>query len=85
MSSLGLAGGVPDERWMRAAELVVTTAADYGFGAAEIVVDEPGQHEIVLRGERGSQLRFSTLTNATIALETGCHLPVATAAGGRAD
>ena len=67
------------------AELVVTTAADDGFGSAETVVDEPGQHEIVLRGERGSRLRFSTLTNATVAMETGCHLPAAIAAGGRAD
>ena len=44
VSSLGLADGVPDERWTRAAELVVTTAADYGFGAVETVVDAPGQH-----------------------------------------
>ena len=85
VSSLGLAGGVPDEGWPRAAELVVTTAADYGFGSAETVVDEPGQHEIVLRGERGSRLRFSTLTNATVAMETGCHLPAAIAADVRAD
>ena len=52
---------------------------------ADTVVDEPGQHEIVLRGERGSRLRFSTLTNATVAMETGCHLPAAITAGGRAD
>ncbi|MEX2290685.1 MAG: LppA family lipoprotein [Mycobacteriales bacterium] len=53
---------------------------DSGFGAAETVVDQPGQHEIVLQGERGSRLRFGTLSNASLALETGCHLPAAVAA-----
>ena len=80
VESLGLEGGVLDEQWTRAAELVETTARGYGFGAAETVVDQPGQHEVVLRGERGSLLRFGTLMNATLALETGCHLPAAVAA-----
>jgi hypothetical protein len=31
----------------------------------------------VLRGERGALLRFGTLEHATLALETGCHLPAA--------
>ena len=79
VASLGLEGGVPDAQWTRAAELVAATGADFGFGPAEVVVDQPGQHEIVLLGERGSRLRFSSLTNASLALETGCHLPAAVA------
>ena len=80
VASLGLEGGVPDEQWARAAEAVEATAGDYGFGAAETVVDKPGQHEIVLLGEHGSRLRFGTLMNASLALETGCHLPAGVAA-----
>lgn len=76
VASLGLEGGVPDEQWTRAAELVEAMASDFGFGAAETVVDQPGQHEFVLLGERGSRLRFGTLMNASLAVETGCHLPV---------
>ena len=75
LPTLLLTGGVSDEQWPRAAEVVQDVAAGYGFGAADVVVDAPRQHEIVLRGERGSLLRFGTLANATLALETGCHLP----------
>lgn len=77
LASLLLEGGVPDEVWPRAAELVQQTAAQYGFTAADVVVDRPGEHEIVLRGEWESLLRFGTLANATLRLVTGCHLPAA--------
>jgi hypothetical protein len=75
LPGLFLEGGVPDAVWPRAVEAVQTAAAEYGFGAAEVVVDDPGEHEVVLRGERGALLRFGTLANATLQLETGCHLP----------
>lgn len=77
LSTLLLTGGVPDARWQAAADLVAAVAAAHGFGAVDVVVDRPGEHEIVLRGEHGSLLRFGTLQNATLALATGCHLPAA--------
>lgn len=75
LPTLLLEGGVPDGSWARAVQVVSTVVGDEGFGAPEVVVDEPGQHEVVLRGERGSLLRFGTMQNATLHLETGCHLP----------
>lgn len=81
LSTLVLAGGVPDARWPEAVGVVTRLAGASGFGAAETVVDKPGEHEVVLRGERGSLLRFGTTKNATLALETGCHLPAAAHAG----
>lgn len=75
LPTLLLEGGVPDGSWARAVQVVSTVVGDEGFGAPEVVVDEPGQHEVVLRGERGSLLRFGTMKNATLHLETGCHLP----------
>lgn len=77
LPTLLLTGGVPDAQWLTASDLVEQAAGEHGFGAAEVVVDAPGEHEIVLRGERGSLLRFGTLANATLAIETGCHLPEA--------
>lgn len=77
LPSLLLTGGVPDAQWPQAADLVSQVAGEHGFGSVDVVVDAPGEHEIVLRGERGSLLRFGTLANATLALETGCHLPEA--------
>jgi hypothetical protein len=75
LPGLFLEGGVPDAVWLRAVDAVVAAAEGYGFGPAEVVVDDPGEHEVVLRGERGALLRFGTLENATLQLETGCHLP----------
>jgi hypothetical protein len=71
---------VPDAQWDRAAVLTEQVLRDFGFGAAETVVDNPGEHEVVLRGQLGALVRFGTLANATLALETGCHLPADVAA-----
>lgn len=70
-----LTGGVPDEQWAEAVTVVESVAGEAGFGAAQTVVDRPGQHEVVLRGERESVLRFGSMQDATLAVETGCHLP----------
>lgn len=69
-----LTGGVPDEKWPAAVEIVAEVAAQGGFGEVDVVVDRPGEHEVVLRGERGSLLRFGSTRNATLQLESGCHL-----------
>jgi hypothetical protein len=71
---LKLTGGVPDEQWAQAVTVVQEVAGVAGFGAAETVVDRPGQHEVVLRGERESLLRFGSMLDATLHLEAGCHL-----------
>lgn len=78
--ALLLTGGVPDAQWDRAAGLVGEVMAAYNFGPVEVVVDNPGEHEIVVHGEWGALLRFGTLANATLALGTGCHLPAGVAA-----
>jgi hypothetical protein len=75
LPGLFLEDGVPDEVWPRAVDAVRAAAGEYGFGSPEVVVDDPGEHEVVLRGERGALLRFGTLQSATLQLETGCHLP----------
>lgn len=75
LPSLLLAGGVPDQQWAEAVKVVEEVAGASGFGPAEVVVDRPGQHQIVLSGERESRLSFGTTKNATLRLEAGCHLP----------
>lgn len=74
VSSLLLAGGVPDDTWPRAVEVVQQTARGYGFSQLDIVVDQPGQHEMVMLGEYGAVLRFGSILDATLSLQTGCHL-----------
>jgi hypothetical protein len=75
LPTLVLTDGVPDALWPRAVEVVERAAGEYGFGPAETVVDRPGEHEMVLRGEWDALLRFGSILDATLSLETGCHLP----------
>ncbi len=82
LPGLLLTGGVPDAQWPAAVDIVVRVAGRGGFGPPETVVDNPGQHEVVLRGERGSLLTLGTLANATLSLEAGCHLPAAVRGAG---
>lgn len=70
-----LTDGVPDDKWAEAVAVVEEVAGAAGFAPAQTVVDRPGQHEVVLRGERESLLRFGSVKDATLHLETGCHLP----------
>ncbi len=77
LSSLLLTGGVPDAQWDAAVAVVAEVAGRAGFGAPETVANKPGEHDVVLRGERGSRLTFGTGIHATLALEVGCHLPAA--------
>jgi hypothetical protein len=69
-----LAGGVPDADWERAVDVLVDVVSGYGFGPPETVVDDPGEHEVVLVDEREALVRFGTLQNATLEVVTGCHL-----------
>ena len=69
-----LTGGVPDASWQQAVDVLVEVAEPYGFDSLERVVDDPGEHEVVLRGEHEALIRFGTLQNATLGVTTGCHL-----------
>lgn len=80
-STLLLAGGVPDDQWAAAVQVVTDVAARHGFGAPQIVIDRPGQHDAEWPGERESRIVFGTVTNATLRLEYGCHLPAAARGG----
>ena len=70
-----LADGVPDAVWDQAITIVEEVAGPAGFAKAETVVDEPGQHNVVLFGERESRLTLGSILDATLSVDAGCHLP----------
>jgi hypothetical protein len=67
-------GNLSDADWSRATVLVADLATQHGFGAATVVVDRPGDHEVSFPGEYGGELLFGTAANTTLSLTTGCHL-----------
>ncbi|MFF0144443.1 LppA family lipoprotein [Amycolatopsis sulphurea] len=67
-------GNLPDFQWKHVASTVGQVAGTYGFGGGEVVVDQPGNHEIVFRDQYNAELNFGTAVNTTLLLRTGCHL-----------
>lgn len=67
-------GNLSDADWSRATVLVADLATQHGFGAATVVVDRPGDHEVSFPCEYGGELLFGAAANTTLSLTTGCHL-----------
>jgi hypothetical protein len=67
-------GNITDEKWPAAVATVVGIAAQHGFGAPDVVVDRPGDHEVSLKNPSNAQLLFGTAANTTLSVSTGCHL-----------
>jgi hypothetical protein len=55
-------------------EIVTEVAGRHGFGDPGVVVDGPGDHEIVLRGTYEGELIFGTGGGTILTVRTGCHL-----------
>jgi hypothetical protein len=67
-------GNIPDDKWPAAVSTVAAIAAQHGFGAPEVVVDRPADHEVSLKTPTNAQLLFGTAANTTLSVTTGCHL-----------
>lgn len=68
-------GGLPDEQWDHAVAIVQAVTGRYGFGIPEVIVNRPGNHEMVVPDPYGGTLTFGTAVNAILRMRTGCHLP----------
>ena len=68
-------GNLPDDQWARAEATVGKIAATYGFHPEpEILVNRPGDHEVVYRKPDGARITFGTAVNTPLSVATGCHL-----------
>lgn len=68
-------GNLPDARWDDAVRIVAEVTGDYGFGAPQVVVDRPSDHEITATDSHGAKYLFGTAANTVLMVRTGCHLP----------
>ncbi|MEP7192008.1 MAG: LppA family lipoprotein [Actinomycetota bacterium] len=67
-------GNLPDSRWDEAVKIVAEVAGQHGFGAPEVVVSGPSDHEIQFHDPYRGYLLFGTGYNTILAGGTGCHL-----------
>jgi Lipoprotein confined to pathogenic Mycobacterium len=67
-------GNLPDAKWDRAVAIVAEVAKQHGFGAPELVISRPGDHEVELHDSYRGYLIFGTGYNTILAGGTGCHL-----------
>ncbi len=68
-------GNLPDGRWDRAVAIVAEVTGEYGFGAPEVVVDRPSDHEITATDPYVGGYLFGTASDTVLMVSTGCHLP----------
>ena len=67
-------GNLPDAQWDQAVTIVAEVAGQHRFGAREVVVSGPGDHEVQFRDSYGGYLTFGTGSNTVLFGGTGCHL-----------
>ena len=67
-------GNLPDAQWDQAVAIVSEVATQHGFGAPEVVVSGPGDHEVELKDHYSGYLTFGTGANTVLFGGTGCHL-----------
>jgi hypothetical protein len=67
-------GNLPDARWNQAVAIVAEVAKQHGFGAPEVVVSGPSDHEVQFHDPYRGYLLFGTGYNTILGGGTGCHL-----------
>jgi hypothetical protein len=67
-------GNLPDARWDQAVAIVAEVAKQHGFGAPEVVVSSPSDHEVQFHDRYRGYLLFGTGYNTILGGGTGCHL-----------
>jgi hypothetical protein len=67
-------GNLPDAKWDQAVAIVAEVARQHGFGAPEMVVSGPSDHEVQFHDAYGGYLLFGTGYNTILGGGTGCHL-----------
>lgn len=70
----GSDGNLPDTEWPQALKIITEITGRYGFAPPEIIVDRPGEHQIVGTDQYGATYNFGTALNTSLGVSTGCHL-----------
>jgi hypothetical protein len=67
-------GNLPDAKWDQAVAIVTEVAGQHAFGAPDVIVSGPSDHEVSLRNAYNGELLFGTGANTILGGSTGCHL-----------
>ncbi|MEU6130509.1 LppA family lipoprotein [Saccharopolyspora sp. NPDC047091] len=70
-------GGISDQEWPQAEQIVARVTAEFGFTPPETVVSRPADHQVVGSDNYGAGYRFGAAKNVALSGSTGCHLPQA--------
>ena len=67
-------GNLPDTKWDQAVAIVAEVAKQHGFGAPEVFINGPSDHEVLFHDTYYGQILFGTGYNTILGGGTGCHL-----------
>jgi len=67
-------GPIPDPVWPRTVPIVVDAAARLGATTVQPLADRPADHEIVVTGTGGVEVRFGTAAATVLSTKSDCRL-----------
>lgn len=67
---------IPDADWPSVLDAARSIAQRAGIPKVNVLVDQPGNHDVQLHADDGNAIHIGTAKAAVIAGETGCRLPV---------
>jgi hypothetical protein len=74
LTSGGAVGGIPDADWDRAWGAVKEVATKRGYGDEHTLLDKPGEHQMSLYDQDGSELSVGTGKNTVVTIYGACYL-----------
>jgi hypothetical protein len=66
-------GAYDEADWKDVSAVVERVGREHGFDDAAVVVDRPGDFEVVGEDEFGARFEFGMAKNTTFGMKTGCH------------
>lgn len=66
-------GGVTDQEWDLVEQAVTTVTAEHGFDPPSVILDEPGDHVLMISRDDGAIVDLGTQVNLVLSATTGCH------------
>ncbi|MCV7424856.1 hypothetical protein H7K45_30380 [Mycobacterium yunnanensis] len=67
-------GRTPDAVWPRTVRIVVDAAAGVGATTVRPLADRPADHELVVTGPEGVEVRFGTAAATVLSMKSDCRL-----------
>jgi hypothetical protein len=71
---IGFSGPIPDDKWAQAVQILRNTANQFGANDFGVVKDNPGDHDVYVRGPDGVQFQLSSQKAGALTARSDCRM-----------